>query len=69
MGPLSKYFSDKAKINYGLSGPASKDIKLSDLKIVRSPLARVPPSSHLLAHPRCSRVPLPQGGPATVRRS
>lgn len=36
MGPLSKYFSDKAKINYGLSGPASKDIKLSDLKIVRS---------------------------------
>lgn len=36
MGPLAKYLTDKARSNYGLTGPATKDIKLSDLKIVRS---------------------------------
>jgi hypothetical protein len=36
MGPLTKYLTDKARTNYGLLDPASKDIKLSDLKIVRS---------------------------------
>ena len=36
MGPLAKYLTDKARSNYGLMGPATKDIKLSDLKIVRS---------------------------------
>jgi CRP-like cAMP-binding protein len=35
MGPLSKYFSDKAKVEYGLTGSTSKDIKLADLKLVR----------------------------------
>lgn len=36
MGPLAKYLTDKARTNYGLMGPATKDIKLSDLKIVRA---------------------------------
>lgn len=36
MGPLAKYLTDKARSVYGLMGPATKDIKLSDLKIVRS---------------------------------
>jgi hypothetical protein len=37
MGPLTKYFSDKAKANYGLAGPTAKEVKLSDLKVVRPP--------------------------------
>ena len=36
MGPLSKYFADKAKLNYGIAGVTTKQIKLSDLKQVRS---------------------------------
>lgn len=35
MGPLTKYFSEKAKLNYGMSGPATKEVKLADLKLVR----------------------------------
>lgn len=35
MGPLSKYFTDKAKLNYGVSGVSSKQIKLADLKQAR----------------------------------
>jgi CRP-like cAMP-binding protein len=34
MGPLSKYFSDKAKLNYGVSGVQSKQLCLNDLKQV-----------------------------------
>jgi hypothetical protein len=41
MGPLAKYLTDKARSNYGLMGPTTKDIKLSDLKIVR-PLTTAP---------------------------
>lgn len=35
MGPLGKYFADKAKVNYGVSGVKSKQLQLSDVKQVR----------------------------------
>ena len=35
MGPLSKYFGDKAKLNYGMSGLDAKQVKLADLKQAR----------------------------------
>jgi hypothetical protein len=34
MGPLSKYFADKAKVNYGVTGVQSKQLSLNDLKQV-----------------------------------
>ena len=39
MGPLNKYFADKAKLNYGVAGVNTKQLKLSDLKQV-GPLGR-----------------------------
>lgn len=36
MGPLSKYFADKAKVNYGVAGVKSKQLCLTDLKQARS---------------------------------